>query len=365
MKPSLILIALLFATASQAQLLKKLKDKVEQKVEKKVTTETATTTPDDSGNTTNLDPKTVADEAIKIYTLEEGETFFYDESSLAGGKNKLIVKTRNGFKIIENGQVTPVKQLTPEQAKGGMGYVYTKNEEPKREDYVKMNAKYQTIVVFNGKTYGPFMMLMTFVLSPDKSNFYAVVGVNEKQVNYYLIDANNRKALLPTISQSILISEDGKSAAAIIIASLINAKKGGNMDTGNTSWYAYNINGTNLGPLPNYGDEMWVGNDGTVFTIPAANAKASQLFANGKPAVTFPEKVVNQTMFSRISHDNVLVGSNPAKAAVLIRSGLGFADGRYFTYNAFRPEKITVAGKSYLTWFMVFGKDVYACKNAL
>lgn len=112
MKKLLLIMLLAFAANTQAQLLKKIKDKAQQAMEPKKSTETGSSSgsTESSANEESQKVKWVPGPSDqKVFTLESGETFLYDETRVFARDGKIsyafvVMNKKYNYFLVEDGK---------------------------------------------------------------------------------------------------------------------------------------------------------------------------------------------------------------------------------------------------------------------
>jgi hypothetical protein len=364
MKTSVLLASLvLFTSVTHAQVLKKLKDKVEQKVEKTVnpnasgnnsSTETNTTT----SNTNASTAKILTDYCQKVYQLESGESMAYNESRLGFGTDqkgyKIIIKTKNGYKLLENGKTTPLTSPPTELLKDDAEKLHhnvTLSDQEVRSNYVKTNAMYEQIIVYKGKTIATFKMLQGIVVSQDKNHLYAAGTefINNNMV-YNLVSQDGKKTKLPSMPMLVMMSDDGSVGGAAISEYNIQSEKNSNPDPSTMGiMHLYLTNGSVINTTMEDLQGSWIHKAGKLITY-----KNGQVLVDGKPTFTLSNETSGE----------VFVNDNLTMAVKVHEGSIEFSDGIKPEW-AYSINKVTIDGKTYFSWFTVdfSTKTIYLCKK--
>jgi hypothetical protein len=395
----LILLCVLcaFVGNTNAQLFKKLKEKAAKALEPKKTTESQPAANNESQQT-NEEAPTASNKKTKIkwqptqdcnklFTLEKGETFLYDETKVFANNGKLttafvLVNSKYEYFLVEDGNRTgPFKEAPVKQ----MNIVSEKNTEEENgnadndDEKIEignskkdaMAAQYsKTInnklyIVFNGKNFGPYDFVSKMRVSPDKKKFWAAVvigGTTEMMAkmgmgNSFLVNESGVKqkggdgssfAAKMMISQSFgaaaLSILDNSAQKAITISSTGKKQEGNMMDL-------YGDNGTN----------MSVAENGDILSIPSQSP--TQLLVNGNEAAAFKVPVVNMR--------RLFILSDYKKSVYYQKGKLYRGDGSEEALTGVTfPKFVTFNNQPCIYYYKIHetdngDKDVYLCKKCL
>jgi hypothetical protein len=395
----LILLCVLcaFVGNTNAQLFKKLKEKAAKALEPKKTTETQPAANNESQQT-NEDAPTTSNKKTKVkwqptpdcdklFTLEKGESFFYDETKVFAANGKvstafIIMNSKYEYFLIEDGKRSgpfkeaPVKQINIVSDKQDSEEGNSNNNDDEKIDMSSgkkdaMAAQYsktinnKLFIVFNGKNFGPYDFVSKMRVSPDKKKFWAavVIGGTSDMVakmgmgNSFLVNESGVKqkggdgasfAAKMMVSANfgaaaLSILDDGAQKATTI--SSTGKKQEGNMMD------LYGDNGTN----------MSVADNGDIISVPSQSP--TQLLVNGNEAAAFKVPITNMRRLFILSD---------YKKSVYYQGGkLYKGDGteEALTGVAF-PKFVTVNNQPCIYYYKIYetdngDKDVYVCKKCL
>jgi hypothetical protein len=392
-----ICISFFVAQSTQAQLLKKLKDKAAKALEPKKTTETQPPATNENQQTKDETPvksdkKTKVKwqpttDCNKLFTLDNGETFFYDETKVFVKDGKvstafIVVNKKYEYFLIEDGKRTgpfkeaPVKDMNivsekrddDEQSNNSNDdekiEIGNEKKDPISAQYSKtINNK--LYIVFNGKNFGPYDYVAKMRVSPDKKKFWAavVIGGTSDMVakmgmgNSFLVNESGIKqkggdgasfAAKMMVSQNFgaaaLSILDNSAQKAITISSTGKKQEGNMMDL-------YSDKGSN----------MSVAENGDIISVPSQSP--TQLLVNGNEAAVFKIPISNMRRLFILPD---------YKKSVYYQTGkLYKGDGteEALTGVVF-PKFVTVNNQPCIYYYKIHEtdngeKDIYLCKKCL
>ncbi len=383
--------------STQAQLFKKLKDKAAKALEPKKTTETQPPATNESQQTKDETPvksdkKTKVKwqpttDCNKLFTLDNGETFFYDETKVFVKDGKvstafIVVNKKYEYFLVEDGKRTgpfkeaPVKDMnivsekrdddeqnnnTNDDEKIEIG---NEKKDPISAQYSKtINNK--LYIVFNGKNFGPYDFVAKMRVSLDKKKFWAavVIGGASDMVakmgmgNSFLVNESGIKqkgedgasfAAKMMVSQNFgaaaLSILDNSAQKAITISSTGKKQEGNMMDL-------YSDKGSNMN----------VAENGDIISVPSQSP--TQLLVNGNEAAVFKIPISNMKRLFILPD---------YKKSVYYQTGkLYKGDGteEALTGVVF-PKFVTVNNQPCIYYYKIHEtdngeKDIYLCKKCL
>ncbi len=383
--------------STQAQLFKKLKDKAAKALEPKKTTETQPPATNESQQTKDETPvksdkKTKVKwqpttDCNKLFTLDNGETFFYDETKVFVKDGKvstafIVVNKKYEYFLVEDGKRTgpfkeaPVKDMnivsekrdddeqnnnTNDDEKIEIG---NEKKDPISAQYSKtINNK--LYIVFNGKNFGPYDFVAKMRVSLDKKKFWAavVIGGASDMVakmgmgNSFLVNESGIKqkggdgasfAAKMMVSQNFgaaaLSILDNSAQKAITISSTGKKQEGNMMDL-------YSDKGSNMN----------VAENGDIISVPSQSP--TQLLVNGNEAAVFKIPISNMKRLFILPD---------YKKSVYYQTGkLYKGDGteEALTGVVF-PKFVTVNNQPCIYYYKIYEtdngeKEVYLCKKCL
>jgi hypothetical protein len=380
----LLLLALLFiGFTANAQLLKKIKEKAQQAIEPKKTNEAPATNNQGASSTNKPKEKWVPTaDCEKLFTLEKGETFLYDETKVTAVNGKIsyafiVINSKYEYYVVEDGKRTgPFKEppLNQLQLKAERADASESNDEKielggDKKDPVAMQysktINNKLFLVFNGKNYGPYDFVAKMIVSPDKKKFWAAVTiggatdmlakmgmgktylVNEAAVKQTTGDENSFPAKLmvsDNFSAAALTILDNSGQKAVTISSAGKKQEG-------------SINEVYSGKQ----SSMTVANNGDIISIPAQSP--TQLMVNGEEAASFKIPVTSL---------NRLFIMPDYKKSVFYQAGkLYRGDGSEESLTGVVFPKFVPLGNEHAVYYYKISeqdngdKDVYLCKKIL
>ena len=365
---SLVIMGCIAAPTAHAQLLKKLKDKANSVLEKKTDTDPKETEKPVSGNNNsnnNSGSSTVkappnASECTLAVTLDAGEVLMYDETKvyLTDGKTvgwKIVTQKDKKFYLIDNGTRTgpfdepPLNSISP-NAKHSNDL---EGSDVTAKKYTKLENGKPTIQ-FNGKTYGPYFMIMEMVVSEDKKHFFATAIEGTNIAAGGVLVSENAKQKLPGMASKLKVSYNFKYAMCMAM----DISNGGN---------AYFI--TNTGKKTGPYDMMaamqmadgWLDENGNIITIPQQSP--TELLVNGVSVAKFDIE---------IDKDKLIMSPDPAKSVVFDDGVVYKGDGtKVKADHVLYPHFVTLNNVINICWFQLYknpqtnNKEIYVCKKPL
>ncbi len=391
--------SLFVVQSTQAQLFKKLKEKAQQAIEKKPAKEATNNSQTNEVQKEESQPSSPTaktkvkwqptSDCNKIFTLEKGETFLYDETKAYTDNGKLMtafILTNNKYEyfLIKDGNRTgPFKEAPVKD----MGIVSDKRDEEEESNNNNnddekieignskkdpMAAQYsKTInnklyIVFNGKNFGPYDFVAKMRVSPDKKKFWAavVIGGTSDMVakmgmgNSFLVNESGVKQkggdgasfaakmmVSANFGAAALSILDNSAQKAITISSTGKKQEGSMMDLYGSD------KGTN----------MSVADNGDIISVPSQSP--TQLLVNGNEAAAFKVPVVNMR--------RLFILPDYKKSVYYQKGKLYRGDGseEELTGVTF-PKFATVNNQPCIYYYKIHetdngDKDVYICKKCL
>jgi hypothetical protein len=398
MKKILILcIVTIFATIhTQAQLFNKLKEKAAKALEPKKKAE-PTKASEEKQEATEKAPTSAkkakvkwqpTSDCSKLFTLENGETFLYDETKVVSVNGKLttyfvVSNKKYEYFLIEDGKRTgpfneaPVKQMnivsdkrnSEEYADGNsddddkieMG---GDKKDPVAQQYCKTISN-KLYIVFNGKNFGPYDFVGKMKVSPDKKKFWAsvVIGglsemtakmgignsflVNEAGVKQKVGDQNSmamKMMISPSFSAAALSIMDNAGQKVMTISSTGKMQEGSIADlySGGKS-------------------TMSIANNGDIISVPSQSP--TQLMVNGNEAASFKVPVVYMS--------RLFLMSDYKKSVYYSKGKLYRGDGSEESLSGVTfPKFVSENNQATICYYKIHetengDKDVYLCKKIL
>jgi hypothetical protein len=392
----MLFIVALFATINtQAQLFNKLKEKAAKALEPKKKTETAAAT-EEKQEATEEAPANAkkakakwqpTSDCSKLFTLEKGETFLYDETKVFSANGKLttyfvVINKKYEYFLIEDGKRTgpfneaPVKQMNIVSDKKNSEEDGNNNDDndkiemggdkkdPVAQQYSKTISN-KLYIVFNGKNFGPYDFVGKMKVSPDKKKFWAsvVIGgasdmtakmgmgnsflVNEAGLKQKGGDQNSfavKMMISPSFSAAALSIMDNAGQKAMTISSS-GKKQEGNI----TDLYA---DGKST---------MMIADNGDIISVPSQSP--TQLMVNGNEAASFkiPIKAMNR----------LFIMPDYKKSVYYTKGKLYRGDGSEESLTGVTfPKFAMVNNQPIICYYKIHetetgDKDVYLCKKTL
>lgn len=383
--PVLIGFCILGFSHTEAQLIKKLKEKTEKILEPQKNETT------NSGSASGNNNSPANKEATKwiptsdcqlVFTLENDEQFFYDETQVLVKNNKMsysfVVQNRKRqYFLIEDGKRNGPLQEAPEMVVNKAGDDEENNDNS--DDEIKMSGdkdpvalKYsKTInnnlfIVFNGKNFGPYDFVAKMVVSPDKQHFFAVVTIGGMSSmtakmgmgNTFLVNESGLKqkagAGNNNMPMKLKVSNAFKHSMVTV------------MDASTQKIFSITSTGkkleSSMADMYSGSESAVILNDnGDIISIPAQSP--TQLFVNGEEAATFkiPVKNINRLFLT----------PDIKKSVYYTKGTLYRGDGTEENVkDILFPKLLTIDKETALYYYKLNrnengGKDVYICKKPL
>jgi hypothetical protein len=373
MKKIILMMTVSFATVyAQAQfggLLKKVTKEVlggDDKTEKK---EKAESNDNNKSKEKKNEPQTPPTNGTLAFTLDEGERIMYDEASITGSKNnlswKFVTYSKEGkYFLIDNGNRTgpfddsPITSKRAESGESGSASSLEGDEKVAKK-YTKL-ANGKPTIVFNGKTYGPYLMVQSMVVSADKQHFFAVA-----------LEGNSMMDM--SKGKGVLFSEKGKQELpgmpfklkaspgfSVAVATVMDMKAANN---GNSNYVMVNSKGKKSGPIDimSSGGDDWLDEEGNVYSIPSQSP--TELLVNGVGVAKFDIE---------IEKSRLVIAPDPSKSIMYMNGKIYNADGTISkSEKAIYPSIVMINNVMNLCWFQLYKnpatnqKEVYVCKKPI
>lgn len=385
----MLMLSIVASGTVQGQLLKKIKDKANSvvnksgssesdEVKKKEPSDGLEQRGDKEDDLAPLDP----DKYTLIYKPEEPGSrvsFLFDESCLginANGEGYMVViydskNKAEPYAIIENGKITARfknASAIPEKCAGRTGaavgsgsseFDMKKETEKNYEKYVKSETKGgmpSHTVNINGKTYGPFMTINQFYVSPDgKQYFIDAVQSDASQLLYM----NDKKVSAGEpgmyLMGQLVFGPDRKTMVFIGLSTMQMANIGKEDFVGTVIY----TDGTKKDmKLP--GADMF---GGTTFKVTSKqelcwiDPLSGQFYADGKPVGKFTDNGKKLTLNN--NRYKLLTGNDATKSVLLTDNGkVHFLDGSTQELSLY-PFITVNNGITTLKWFKTRGSEIY------
>ncbi len=394
----LFILASFVSINSQAQLFKKLKEKAEKTLEPKKKTETQPTSSEEKQQTNEEAVPTKSNktkvkwqptqDCNKLFTLDKGESFYYDETKVYASNGKLstafvITNKQYEYFLIEDGKRTgpfkeaPVKQMNIVSDKKNSEEDGNSNndeddniemggdkKDPVAQQYSKtINNK--LYLVFNGKNFGPYDFVGKMKVSPDKKKFWASVvigGASEMTAkmgmgNSFLVNEAGIKQKggdQNSFAMKMMVSQNFSAAALSIMDNagqkVITISSTGKKQEGN------------IADLYSNGKtSMMIAENGDIVSIPSQSP--TQLMVNGNEAATFKIPVVGL--------NRLFLMSDYKKSVYYSKGKLYRGDETEEALDGVTfPKFATVNNQPAIYYYKIHEtetgeKDIYVCKKIL
>lgn len=398
MKKNLLLLSFLImgiSYSTQAQLLKKLKDKAAKALDPKSSNSNAgatNSTPEKNEQEEDPNKKTKvkwtpSPDDQKLFSLEDGETFLYDETKVTAINGKLsyafvTVNKQYQYFMIEDGKRSgpfkeaPVSQLNivsdkneDEDSNGSENdkekiELGNDHKDPVALQYSKTISN-KLYIVFNGKNYGPYDYVAKMRVSPDKKKFWAAVVIGGQSDmmtkmgmgNSFLVNEAGAKQKCGdemSMAAKMMVSQnfgaagisvmDNKAQKAITISSAGKTQEGSITDI-----YS---NGKSV---------MLIADNGDIVSVPSQSP--TQLLVNGNEAASFTTPVTNMR--------RLFIMPDYKKSVYYAKGKLHHGDGTEEKLSGVTFPKIVMANNQpVIYYYKIFvndngAKDVYLCKKVM
>lgn len=394
-KVFLLLLVCFGINTVQAQLFKKLKEKAQKALEPSASnktedkpTETPTTEQPVSQAKSSASKWQPSANDEKLFTLEKGESFFYDETKVIAANGKIsyafVVQNKNReYFLIEDGKRSgpfrqaPVDQMNivsdkkDENEDSGSGsddqesiQLGNDKKDPVTAQYSKMISN-KLYIVFNGKNFGPYDFVAKMRVSPDKKKFWAAVvigGQNEMMTkmgmgNSFLVNEAGAKVKggdQNSMPARLMVSKNFGAAALSIMDNagqkVITVSSGGKKQEGSmTDLYSGNKS------------SISVAENGDILSVPSQSP--TQLLVNGDEAAAFKIPVTNM---------NRLFILPDYKKSIYYQGGkLYRGDGSEEALTGVTfPKFVNLNNQPAIYYYKIYqtdsgDKDIYLCKKVL
>lgn len=272
--------------------------------------------------------------------------------------------------IFENGKLVKKTSMNAiENQKKPLEAAYSKYDWPYDSDsdignYMSYNsgaAGQQAYVNFNGKQYGPYMMISGINVNKDKTKFLAIgakMNMNSGDLAYYLFSSNGKEVKLPSMPAGILFNIDFShgGATGFMNANSDDAPSASNMDYHDI----YFADGTVRKNVSGLGPSVTAWLDPSGKNILAVDQNSAG-WLNGK-------KVAK----SGASAGNIWCSSDGARWCYTYTDSkeiahLLFSDGADIR-GFLHPQQLVIGSKTYIAWFQykdVTGQVLLFCTKEL
>jgi len=272
--------------------------------------------------------------------------------------------------IFENGKLFKKTLISAiENQKESLEAAYSKYDWPygskdANGNYVIYNSGTtgpQAYINFNGKKYGPFMMINAFNISKDKSKFFGIgakMDINSGDVGYYLFSSYGKEIKLPSMPAGTLFNINCSQGGA---TGFMNPNSDDAPSAKNMNYHViYFTDGTVRKEVPGLGPSVTAWLDPSGKNILAVDQNSTG-WINGK-------KVVG----SNVSAGSFWCCTDGSKWCYTYTddkqiSHLVFSDGAD-VIGYFHPQQLVIGSKTYMAWFQykdVTGKVLLFCTKEL
>jgi len=245
-----------------------------------------------------------------IYSLEAGEALLQPESAIfisatkenvilvlskgKGGKNPPFFVVKNGNKKGPFNKLVEVMQAGFDGEDVSTGIYrdcadYTPDQSRIPPDAIpsaEADESGSQTVVFKGKTFGPYLSVLSLLATPDGSRAYFTASEKDK---LWIICSDGRRVPIAGSPRDLRLSPDGKNAAVACAGSLspsqeekLAAEDPEKLNAEMNKAYVYTIDGKKFGPYGMDFKDFWFsdGNNNLFFL------DGNQLYMNGIPTLT-------------------------------------------------------------------------------
>lgn len=389
-----LLVCVAAFTHSEAQILKKLKEKAEKAMEPKKpatssdnnnSTNNNTNAPasENTGNANSKTPATPPPYCNAIFTLNEDESFLYDEAEVFLVNNKVgytfvLQNKKYEYFVVDDGKRTgpfkesPVKSAKPADEEEGSSSSSDDDKVSMGDDKDPVAIQYsktiggKLFIVFNGKNYGPYDHVAKMILSRDKKHFFALVtigGANAMTTkmgmgNNFMVNEGTLKQKVGdgTMSMPLKFSASkgfkhcmatvmDQSSQKVVSVTSANKKEEGGME----ALYSGS------------GGISFVNDNGDIVSVPSQSP--TQILVNGNEVASF--KVPIKSM------DRLFLTPDISKSVYYEKGKLYKADGTEESLSGILfPKVVTVDNETAVYYFKIYKNEsgarvVYLCKKVL
>jgi hypothetical protein len=380
--------------ATEAQLLKKLKEKAEKSLDGK-NSSTASSSPISNSstdeNTSNdittnsskkvTEPSKAPSNGQLVFSLEEGERLFYDESRIVVLNNALqysfiTYSKKYEYFLIENGKRTgpfktsPIKSLQESEDENTLMDDEEINFGGGQSDPVAVKYS-KTIggklyIVFNGKNFGPYDHVSKMIVSPDQKYFFALVTIGGDiemtakmgMGKSFMVNDGTLKLQAGTSSTSIpmrlMVSENFKHCMSIVMNQadqqmLLSTSAGKTTSTSMADM------------LASENSILLVSDKGDIINVPSQSP--TQILVNGEEAASFKVPIK--------SASRLFIQPDIKKTVYYEGGKLYKADGTEENMSGVVfPKVLSLNNETAMYYYKIHTnasgtKDVYLCKTVL
>ncbi|MCL5031163.1 MAG: hypothetical protein M1480_19340 [Bacteroidetes bacterium] len=225
--------------------------------------------------------------------------------------------------------------------------------------YSSGTAGQQAFVNFNGKQYGPYMMISGLDVSKDKTKFFGIGGaMGNDDVDYYLFSSNGKKIKLPSMPVGMLVNTDFSHGA---VTGFANTNSDDEASAGNMNYHEiYFADGTVRKDVTNLsaGTTAWLDPSGKNILAVGQGIGA---YLNGKK-VTSNDVGAGSFWCSPDGSRWCYTYNDDTQISHLV-----FSDGANIR-GFIHPQQLVVGSKTYIAWFQYkdkSGGDMLFCTKEL
>jgi len=316
-----------------------------------------------------------------IYSLEAGEELLQAESAIflsatkesvilvlskgKGGKNPPFFVVKNGDKKGPFNKLVEVMQAGYDEEDVSTGIYrdcadYTPDQTQLPGDAVPSTEADENggqMVVFKGKTFGPYLSVLSVLATPDGSRAYFTANEKDK---LWIICSDGRRVPIAGSPRDLKLSPDGKNAAVACTGSLspsqeekLAAEDPDKYNAEMNKTYVYTIDGKKFGPYGMDFKDFWfsVGNNNLFYL------DGNQLYMNGIPTLTLK--------IERLSTCDFYPSADGKKYAFFTVESLVFSDGKKYPFplNIITFEE---GGQTMIKWVALENKkDIIVYQRAI
>jgi hypothetical protein len=283
-----------------------------------------------------------------VYSLEPGEELLQPESTIfisaakesailvlskgKGGKNPPFFIVKNGNKKGPFTKLVDVMQAAYEGEDVSTGIFrdcadytpYQGQLPPDATPSTEFDESGSQRVVFKGKTFGPYLSVLSVLATPDGSRVYFTANEKDK---LWIICSDGRRVPIAGSPRDLKLSPDGKNAVVACSGSLSPAEEEKlaaadpekfNAEMNKT--YVYTIDGKKFGPYGMDFKDFWfsVGNNNFFYL------DGNQLYMNGIPTITLKIEPFSPCDF--------YPSADGKKYALFTLESLVFSDGKKYPF---------------------------------
>ncbi len=316
-----------------------------------------------------------------IYSLEAGEELLRPESAIfisatkesvilvlskgKGGNNPPFFIVKNGNKKGPFNKLVEVMQAGYDDEDVSTGIYrdcadYTPDQTQLPEDAVpstEVDDNGNQRVEFKGKTFGPYLSVLSLLATPDGSRVYFTANEKDK---LWIICSDGRRVPIAGSPRDIKLSPDGKNAAVACAGTLspsqeekLAAEDPEKFSAEMNKTYVYAIDGKKFGPYGMDFKDFWfsVGNNSLFYL------DGNQLYMSGSPTLTLK--------IEQFSTCDFYPSADGRKYAYFAVDSLVFSDGKKYPFplNIITFEE---GGQTKIKWITLENKkDIVVYQRAI